>query len=268
MLTPVKPVTHCWCQGALLKGTGSCGGVSRIFREGGMSWWDREQRGHTRGTVPPQVPLGAAWTFLSQFHGKSPGSTCDCQGDTSSRDSPRKIWWASIEFLPLALSWSSSSPWSFGWQDQEDEWGLVSPQHLVPGFGDVQGCSGVIPILSQDAWPCCVTTMGLLAFLVEFCWSLECNYCSFVRGEVRDFHPLVLRVLCKFQYLSSLFELNEGASLMLSRILFLGLLSFFVFWGFGIWFFWNSCHQHTINVSDFVTALCSSPESLPLPRLE
>lgn len=128
-------------------------GASCIFREGGMSWWDREQQGHTRGTVPPQVPLGAAWTFLPQFHG------------------------ASMEFLPLA----PAAP--LGWQDHPQGMGLVSPQHLVPNFGDIlwlQWCWGVIPILSQHAWPSCVIGMGLLAFLVELCWSLECNYCSFV----------------------------------------------------------------------------------------
>lgn len=61
MLNPVKPVTHCW-------GSGSCGGASWIFREGGIPGFlvGQEQQGHAGGTVPPQVPLGAAWTFLSQ----------------------------------------------------------------------------------------------------------------------------------------------------------------------------------------------------------
>lgn len=47
-------------------------------------------------------------------------------------------------------------------------------------------------------------------------------------------HHLLLGVLCKFQYLSSLFGLNEGASLILSRILFLGLLSFLSFGALGL----------------------------------
>lgn len=39
-------------------------------------------------------------------------------------------------------------------------------------------------------------------------------------------HYLFPRVLSKIKYLNTLFELNEGASLMLSRILLLCLLSF------------------------------------------
>lgn len=172
--------------------------------------------------------------------------------ETDLPDSPRKIWWASTEFLPLALSLEL---WVAG------PGGGVGPG--VPLVSLVWGHSGV---LRCDSHPSCVTTVGLLAFLVEFCWSLECNYCSFVRGEMRDFHPLALRVQIP---IFEQFVWTEWRCFINVKQNFVPWpLVLFVFWGFGIWFFWNSCHQHTINVFDFLTALCSSPESLPLPRLE
>lgn len=94
MLKPVRPVTHCWCQGTSSPCAGDVEAVEEPpgflgKEESQDSWWDREQWGHTGGTVPPHVPLGAAWTFLSQCHEKSPGTACDCQGDkTSSKDFP------------------------------------------------------------------------------------------------------------------------------------------------------------------------------------
>lgn len=130
-----------------------CGGASWIFREGGVSWWHREQQGHTRGTVPPQVPLGAAWTFLSQFHG------------------------ASMEFLPLALSWTSSS--------RSGAWCPPRTLSLILGtFCDFSGAEEWFPSSPSIAWPSCVIAMGLLAFLVGLCWSLECNYCSCVGDSI------------------------------------------------------------------------------------
>lgn len=57
-------------------------------------------------------------------------------------------------------------------------------------------------------------------------------------------------------------ELNEGASLMLSRIFVTLPIVLFVFWGFG--FFWNSCHQHTIMCFS-VIALQSSHDICALP---
>lgn len=107
----------------------------------------------------------------------------------------------------------------------------------------------MIPILTQD-----VTGMGLLAFLVELC-------CSFVRGEVGDSITWSSECFANSKCLSSLFELNEGASLMLSRILFLGLLSFLSFGALGFDFFF------------FFLELLSQPYALALnpcalPRLE
>lgn len=113
------------------------------------SSWDREQRGHTGGTVPPQVPLGSAWTFLSQSHEESSGTTCGCQGDkASSRGSPGKIWWAATHSFPWPGIPSSGldqqlplKPWMAGPGPRSGAWCL--PSTLSPVLGTLCDFSGV-----------------------------------------------------------------------------------------------------------------------------
>lgn len=158
MLKPVRPVTHCWCQGALLPfcwGRGSCGGASWIFRKA-LCWWGRRDPGIPRGTgsseaTPgalshPKVPLGSAWTFLSQSHEESSGTTLS--GETKPLpEAPQGrsgelplIPPFGLEFLPVA--WTSSSPWSRGWQDpRSGAWCL--PSTLSPVLGTLCDFSGV-----------------------------------------------------------------------------------------------------------------------------
>lgn len=119
--------------------SGSCAGASWIFfffREGRMPGFlvGQEQQGHTGGTVPPQVPLGAAWTFLSQcmenpleplVGGQSPFQRLPKEDLVSFHAIPSPGS-ALGQQLPLEL-------WMAGVGS------LVSPQHLVPDFGDILG---------------------------------------------------------------------------------------------------------------------------------
>lgn len=98
----------------------------------------QEQQGHTGGTVPPQVPLGAAWTFLSQCMENHleplvreteplPETPQGRSGELPCNSSP---WLCPGPAAPLGAVDGRSRP---------KEQGLVSPQHLVPGFGDILG---------------------------------------------------------------------------------------------------------------------------------
>lgn len=239
MLNPVKPVTHCWCQGALLPlcwGSGSCGGASWIFREGRIPGFlvGQEQQGHTGDTVPPQVPLGAAWTFLSQCmenHLEPPVRETEPLPETPqgrSGELPRNSfpWLCPGPAAPLGAVDGRTRPRSG-----------VSP---APGPW-FWGHSGISVVLRSDSHPHtgCLTFLGgwngviglAGGILLEPGMSLMQLW---ERWSGRCHH---LRVLCKFQHLSSLFGLNEGASLILSRILFLGLLSFLSLGALGLDFF-------------------------------
>lgn len=107
MLKPVKPVTHCWCQGALLPscwGSGSCGGAPWIFREGGIPGF--------------LVGQGAARPHRSQPKclWELPGPPCPKAMENHLESLPEEdvLSFHSIPFLPLAVSWPSSSPRSRG----------------------------------------------------------------------------------------------------------------------------------------------------------
>lgn len=163
MLNPVKPVTHCWA-------SGSCGGSSWIFREGGIPGFlvGQEQRGHPGGSVPPQVPLGAAWTFLSQcmenpleplvgrqslfqrlpredlvsFHvAPSPGSVLGQQ-------LPLELWMAGP--AQGVGSGVSPAPCPWFWGHSGDKVVLRSDSHLHTGF--LSGCNGVIGLAGGILW--------------------------------------------------------------------------------------------------------------------
>lgn len=144
LLVPGSPPAFVW-------GSGSCGGASWIFREGGIPGFlvGQEQRGHTRGTVcSTPSAFGSCLDLPVPVHGNPPGTTC--QGDkASSRDSPRKIWWGfhlipspgSVldQQLPLEL-------WMAGPAQRSGAWCLPSTLSLVLGtFWDFSGVEEWFP---------------------------------------------------------------------------------------------------------------------------
>lgn len=150
-----------------------------VGKEGSQdSSWDREQRGHTGGTVPPQVPLAASCPNPMENHLEPLVIVRETKPlPETPQGGSGELPWNSLPWL-CPVSWTSSSPWKAGPGPRRGPG--VSPAPC-PWFW---GHSVTLAVLRSDSHPQdarCVCAghraagMGLLAFLVEFCWSLECN---------------------------------------------------------------------------------------------
>lgn len=139
----LKPVTHCWCQGALLPlcwGSGSCGGASRIFREGGIPAFLVGQgaaRPH-RGHCPTPSAFGSCLDLPVPMENHLEPLVIVRETKPLPETPRGRSGELPINSFPFNSCPGPAAPLgAVDGRTRPEEWGLVSPQHLVPGFGDV-----------------------------------------------------------------------------------------------------------------------------------